>query len=145
MTERIIQLILERRWEKAYFLIQKMSLERKWELLSTDLYDEDPRDIYLFMLYLISIDGNEAQWHYYCSSYLIFCHPFFDDSMRLASWHIKQAIKLNPKNNDYKKIVISIFYGYPEEYFTQQDYYQFATDVLKENKDDPDAKEILMS
>ena len=143
MIERIIQEIREMRYEKAYLLIHKMSLEEKWEILSTNLYDEDPMKIYLFMLYMISIDGNESEWHYYCASYLIFCHPLFDDSMGLASWHIKQAIKLNPKENKYKEIVIHIFYGYPEEYFTQEDYYQFANDIIKEEKDNPCAKEIL--
>lgn len=145
MSDKIIQLICEMEYEKAYSLMYSLSLKEKWEVLSTDLYDADPKTIYVFLLYLIAIDGNEAEWQYYCCLYLIYCNPFFDDTMRLASWHIKQAIRLNPKNIGYKKQVISIFYSYSEQYFSYKEYYQYAVDVLKENQDDSDAKEIILS
>lgn len=145
MSDKIIQLIREMEYEKAYLLMYSLSLEEKWEVLSNDLYDEDPKIIYVFLLYLIASDDNEAEWQYYCCLYLIYCNPFFDDTMRLASWHIKQAIKLNPKNIEYKKQVISIFYSYSEQYFSYKEYYQYAVAVLKEDQDNSDAKKIMLS
>ena len=131
-------------YEKAYQMMHSLSIGEKWEILSSDLYDEDPKIIYTFLLYLISVDGSEAEWQYYCCLYLIYCNPFFDDTMRLASWHIKQAIRLNPKNIEYKKQVISTFYSYSEQYFSYKEYYQYAQDVLRENDDDQYAKNILL-
>lgn len=143
MSSKIIQLIHEMEYEKAYSLMCSLSLDEKWEIISTDLYDEDPKIIYVFLLYMIAIDDNEAQWQYYCCLYLIYCNPFFDDTFRLASWHIKQAIKLNSKNIEYKKQVISIFYSYSEQYFSFEEYYQYALDVLEEEHDNIDAKNII--
>ena len=143
MSDKIVQLIRDMEYEKAYLLMDSLSVEEKWEILSVNLCDEDPKVIYVFLLYLISIDGNESEWQYYCSLYLIYCNPFFDDTMRLASWHIKQAIKLDSKNTAYKKQVISIFYSYPEQYFSNDEYYHYAVDVLKEDQDDLDAKKVL--
>lgn len=145
MSDKIVQSIREMEYEKAYLLIHSLPLEEKWAILSTDLYDEDPKIIYVFLLYLIAIDGHEAEWHYYCCLYLIYCNPFFDDTMGLASWHIKQAIRLNPKNIGYKKQVVSTFYSYSEQYFSNKEYYQYALDVLKEDQDDSDAKKIILS
>ena len=145
MSDKIVQSICEMKYEKAYLLMRSLSLEEKWEILSADLYDEDPKIIYVFLLYLIAIDGNEAEWQYYCCLYLIYCNPFFDDTMRLASWHIKQAIRLNPKNIGYKKQVISTFYSYSEQYFSNEEYYHYAVDVLKEDQGDSDAKKIILS
>lgn len=143
MSDKIIQSIREMEYKKAYSLMSSLPLEEKWEILSTDLYDEDPRIIYAFLLYLIAIDGNEAEWQYYCCLYLIYCNPFFDDTMRLASWHIKQAIRLNPDNIGYKKQVVSVFYTYSEQYFSHKEYYQYAVDVLKKDPNDSDAKKII--
>ena len=145
MSDKIVQSIREMKYEKAYLLMSSLSLEKKWEILSTDLYDENPKDIYVFILYLMAIDGNEAEWQYYCCLYLIYCNPFFDDTMRLASWHIKQAIRLNPKNIEYKKQVISTFYSYSEQFFSDEEYYHYALDVLKESPNDSDAKKIILS
>ncbi len=145
MSDKIIQLIRKMEYEKAYLLMYSLSLEEKWEVVSTDLYDEDPKIIYVFLLYLIATDGNEAEWQYYCCLYLIYCNPFFGDTMKLASWHIKQAIRLNPKNIGYKKQVISIFYSYPEQYFSHKEYCQYAVDVLKDDPDDSEAKKIILS
>lgn len=145
MSDRIGLLIREMEYEKAYLLMHSLSLEEKWEVLSTDLYDEDPKIIYIFLLYLIAIDGNEAEWQYYCCLYLIYCNSFFNDTMRVASWHIKQAIRLNQNNIAYKKQVISVFYSYSEQYFSYKEYYQYAIDVLKENQNDLDARKIILS
>ena len=145
MSDRIGLLIREMEYEKAYLLMHSLSLEEKWEVLSTDLYDEDPKIIYIFLLYLIAIDGNEAEWQYYCCLYLIYCNSFFNDTMRVASWHIKQAIRLNPNNIAYKKQVISVFYSYSEQYFSYKEYYQYAIDVLKVNQNDLDARKIILS
>lgn len=145
MSDKIIQLIREMEFDKAYLLMYSLSLEDKWEVLSTDLYDEDPKIIYVFLLYLIATDGNEAEWQYYCCLYLIYCNPFFDDAMRLAAWHIKQAIRLNPKNIEYKKQVISVFYSYSEQYFSSEEYYQYAIDVLKVEQDNSHAEKISKS
>ena len=145
MTDKIVQLIYDMEYEKAYLLIKSLTLEEKWAVLSTGLYDEDPRNVYIFLVYLIAVDGNESEWQYYCCLYLIYCNPFFDDTMRLASWHIKQAIRLNPHNIEYKKQVITIFYSYSEQYFSFKEYYQYAVDVLKEEQDNSDAKAIVLS
>ncbi len=145
MSDKIAQSIRDMEYEKAYLLMLSLSLEEKWELLSTDLYNEDPKNIYVFLLYLIATDGNESEWQYYCCLYLIYCNPFFDDTMRLASWHIKQAIRLNPKNTEYKKQVISTFYSYSEQFFSNEDYYYYAVDVLKEDQDNLSAKKIIQS
>ncbi len=144
MTDQIIQFIQDTKFEQAYLLMRALPLESKWEIISDDLYYEDPKLVYAFLLYLISIDDNEAEWHYFCCLYLIYCNPFFDDSMRLASWHIKQAIKLNPTNIDYKEQVITVFYSFPEWYFSFEDFYQYAEDVLKIEPDNLDAKNILL-
>jgi len=143
MSNKIIKRIREMEYEKAYSLMYSLSIEEKWQILSNNSSDEDPKTIYTFLLYLIATDGNDAEWHYYCCLYLIYCNPFFDDTMKLASWHIKQAIRLSPKNIDYKKQVISIFYSYSEQYFSVKEYYQYAVDVLQENQDDSDAKKII--
>ena len=144
MIDQIIQCIRETKFEQAYLLMHTMPLEKKWDIISNDLYDEEPAIIYAFLMYLIAIDNNEAEWHYFCCSYLIYCHPFFDDSMRLAAWHIKQALRLSPTNIDYKEQVISVFYSFPEWYFSFEDFYQYAEDVLKIEPDNLDAKNILL-
>ena len=77
MTDKIVQLIYDMEYEKAYLLIKSLTLEEKWEVLSTGLYDEDPRNVYIFLVYLIAVDGNESEWQYYCCLYLIYCNPFF--------------------------------------------------------------------
>lgn len=143
MSNEIGKQILNMQYKKAYQLMHSLSIEEKWEILSTDLYDEDPKIIYSFLLYLISVDGNEAEWQYYCYLYLVYCNPFFDDTMRLASWHIKQAIRLDPSNIEYKGQVISIFYSYPEQFFSYEEYYQYAQDVLRKDDDNQNAKKIL--
>ena len=144
MINKIIQLIREMKYEEIYLLIRSFSLEKKWEIISTDLYCEDPKCVYTFLLYLIAADNNEAEWQFYCCIYLIYCNPFFDDTMRLASWHIKQAIKLNPYNFEYKKQVITTFYAYSEQFFSLEEYYQYAIDILKYEPDNKDAREIFL-
>lgn len=145
MINNIKQSIINMEFEKAYLSICSLSLEEKWNIISTNLYYEDPKVIYVFLLYLIAKDGNEAEWQYYCCLYLIFCNPFFDDTMRLASWHIKQAIRLNPKNIEYKKQVVSTFYSYSEQYFSCEEYYRYSEDILREEQDNIEAKTIILS
>ena len=48
MSDKIIQLIRKMEYEKAYLLMYSLPLEEKWEVLSTDLYDEDLK---LFMCF----------------------------------------------------------------------------------------------
>ena len=143
MSNKITQSILNMEFENAYSSINSLSIDEKWDIISTDLYYEDPKIIYIFLLYLTAKDDNEAEWQYYCCLYLIYCNPFFDDTMKLASWHIKQAIRLNSESIEYKKLVISTFYSYSEQYFSSEEYYQYAIDILKKEQDNIEARTII--
>lgn len=52
MINKIIQLIREMKYEEIYLLIRSFSLEKKWEIISTDLYCEDPKcSLYVFIIF----------------------------------------------------------------------------------------------
>lgn len=130
-------------YDNAYELVKRFSCEEKWKIISQKMYNEDPKLVYTFLMYLVAIDNNEAKWQFYCYLYLVFYHPVFNDSMCLAAWHIKQALRLEPNNVDYKKQVISIFYSYSEQYFSDEEYLGYAKDVICLEPENEKAMNIL--
>ena len=50
--------------------------------------------MYLFLLNLMARDENDAEWNFRCFMYLFFNSSFFDDSMCLAAWHAKSALRI---------------------------------------------------
>ncbi|MBE6742809.1 hypothetical protein [Faecalispora jeddahensis] len=143
--KQIIDLILNSKYEEAYYQMKHMSLEEKWKLIGDEMYDENPLVVYTFLLYLISKDSNEAEWHFNSYLYLVFYNPFFDDSMQLAAWHLKNAMLLEPLNIEFKKQAISTLFYYPEQLFSDGEFRQFALDVLAQEPNNEHAKKIIES
>lgn len=56
----------------------------------------------------------------------------------------KTGYKIKPYNFEYKKQVISTFYAYSEQFFSLEEYYQYAIDILKYEPDNKDAREIFL-
>ena len=141
--ENLKKLVQDARYEEAYNGMAHMALDERWDFISTDMYDEEPLVTYTFLLYMVSQDINEAECHFYCYLFLAYLHPFFDDAMRLAMWHLKCAIALQPDSLEYKKQVISIGFTYPVHYFEDEEYRRYSKDVLDEEPGNVDAKEAL--
>ena len=139
----IIDYVREGKYLEAYQQMEQMRRRQKWNYITTVLDEDSPLLAYSFLLYMVSQDDNEAEWHFYCYMYLVYCNLFFDDAMRLAMWHLKQAISLQPLNSAYKKEVISIGYSYPVKHFTDEEFQRYAADVIAEEPDNKNAKEVL--
>lgn len=128
--------------EKAYQLIKEMPAKEKWELISTALYDTSPCSVYSFLMYMLAVDRNEGLWHYYCYEYLVYCNPFSDDPMSLAAWHLRCAISESSSLSLLKE-VLSIFYSYPVQLFSDAEFLGYANTVLHFEPDNVDAKKIV--
>lgn len=111
-----------------------------WEVY---LEDMEQTNIYLFFLYMLSKNNNEAFWHEKCCLFLAYHNVLFHDGMSLAAWHIRKAVELEPENYEYQKLLINTFYTYPNDYFTKEEYIQFAQNVLTISRQNKRAKEIL--
>ena len=143
MQKEIIRLILESKYEQAYTRMDNMTLEEKWKFVGDELFNEEPKTVYTFLLYLVAKDNNEAEWQFNCFLYLVYYNPFFDDTMKLASWHIKRALELNSNNLEYKKQVISILFSYPEQNLSNEEFLKYANDVLDYEPANQKAREII--
>ncbi len=140
-----VKLLKNYKYEEAYLMIKSLSTHEKWDFLCSSFMHDDtaPEIGYSFISYLIAVDEDEAEWHYLCCQHFIYFEPFFDDGYRLAAWHLKQAIRLNPENLEYKEEVTSFFSGYSVKYFSKKETYEYAIDVLKKYPNNFWAKEIL--
>lgn len=121
-TVTIKKLVTKSLFEKAYNLIKDYSTEEKWKIISNNLHRTDPLRVYSFLRYLVARDEFCAKWEYYCFVYLVYCNPFFDDSMRLAAWHLRRAIELDNNSIEYTDQAISVFYSYPIRYFSDEEF-----------------------
>ena len=136
-------LIVKSKFEQAYNLIKDYSTDEKWEIISNGLYHIDPFQTYSFMMYLIAKETCEAEWEYYCFVYLVYCNPFFDDSMRLAAWHLKRALELDCNNIEYMKQVVSVFYSFSEQYFSDVEFLRMAKAIHLVEADNESACAII--
>ena len=136
--QNITNLIKKALFEQAYLLIKDYNTGGKWNIILNELNGVAPSIVYSFLRYLVARDAINAEWEYYCFIYLVYCDPFFDDSMRLAAWHLRKAIELDNKNIDYMKQVISVFYTYNDCFFSDEEFFLMAKQVLQY---DPTSKE----
>jgi len=136
--QNIKSLIKKALFEQAYLLIKDYNTAGKWNILLNELNGVAPSIVYSFLRYLVARDTTNAEWEYYCFVYLVYCDPFFDDSMRLAAWHLRKAIELDCKNIDYMKQVISVFYTYNDYFFSDEEFFLMAKQIFQ---CDPTSKE----
>lgn len=145
VKQNIKKLVSKGLFEQAYGLIADYSIEDKWEIIRNELYRVDPAQIYSFLRYLVAKDAISAEWEYYCFVYLVYCDPFFDDSMRLAAWHLRKAIELDCKNIEYMKQVISVFYTYNDCYFSDEEFFLIAKEVIRHDPTNQLAQTVIDS
>lgn len=131
--------IRKKDFDKAYSMMEHLSIDAKIELLCNQVAINDDASMYLFLLYLVAMDGNAAVWHFRCFVYLVFESSLFNDSMCLAAWHAKNAMQLDNRNVEYKRAALSVFAGYPEQFFTDEEFSKMARDVIRSNPNDNDA------
>lgn len=143
VADQVRKAIKQNAFDEAYSAMGQLSIGEKVDLLFNQVTLEDNTCMYLFLLYLVARDENEAEWNFRCFMYLVFDSSFFDDSMCLAAWHAKNAIHSAPQNVEYKKAVLSVFSGYPEQYFSNKELVQMANAVICVYPDDNDAIEYL--
>jgi len=68
---------------------------------------------------------------------------FVDDYYSLMRWHALRAISLFLDSVDIQKWIIDVYYGNPTPPFSNDEFIQFAEDILKKEPDNKKAKEIL--
>lgn len=143
LAEHVKKLIKGNDFDKAYSVIEHFSIAEKVELLFNQVTLADNTSMYLFLLYLISRDKDIAEWHYRCFVYLVFESSLFNDSMYLASWHARNALNLDNGNLEYIKTIFSVFVGYPEQFFTCDEFKAMATTIVHSCTDCAEALEYL--
>lgn len=137
------KLIAKSLFEQAYLLLNEYSIDDKWRIISNQLHREDPCRIYSFLRYLVAKDKDDPEWEYYCFVYLVYCNPFFDDSMSLSAWHLRRAMRLDNQNLEYIKQALSVFYTYNDYYFSDEEYVAMAQKILNSEPDYRLAQEIV--
>lgn len=68
---------------------------------------------------------------------------FVDDYYSLIHWHALRAISLFPNLADIQEWIIDVYYGNPTPPFSDEEFIQFAKDVLKKEPDNKHANEVL--
>jgi hypothetical protein len=133
----ILENVLAYQFEKAYMELSCLSDSEKQNLLMTKWYDESPSCVYLFMHYISIRESSNAFWHFMCFEYLSFTQPFFEDYVRVAGFHIRQALKLDPHNATFLKSLVYAYHSYPTDYFTKDEIVLYAEQLLALKADDP--------
>lgn len=68
---------------------------------------------------------------------------FVDDYYSLIRWHTLRAIALFTDSIDIQKWIIEVYFGNPTPPFIDDEFIQFAKDILKKEPENKQAIEVL--
>lgn len=143
MREQLLSEIKKLEFEKAYELIKKCRNKEKLNILCDKREEEMAIKVYLFMDYLSKKDDNKAFWHLNCANYLLVDNYLIDDNLFLAAWHLEQVVKINPTDYLTMSEIVGIFWQAPVDYFTDEQFYEYAKKIVDIYPDCPNVHEII--
>lgn len=98
--------------------------------------------IYMFLIYTISKEETIEKYIAICEN-LLYINPYIEDSYSLISWHLREALKIFPKNISIEHWIIDIFWGNPDSPFSDEELCKFAKDIIEVNPNDKLALHII--
>lgn len=143
MKEQVLSEIKKLEFEKAYKSLRKLTDDEKKNILFAQCTEEMAAKIYMFMDYLSKKDKNKVFWHQNCGEYLIFYHYVIDDEFFLAAWHWDQVLKIDPENYSTMCDIVRILWQAPVDYFTDEQFYEYAKKIVDIYPDCPNVHEII--
>ncbi len=99
--------------------------------------------LYNYMIYAISRNETLDKYITIFGVLAFASDQFIDDDHTLIRWYALNAISKFPDSVDMQKWVIIVYYGVPTAPFSDEEFIQFAKDVLKKEPDNKHANEVL--
>lgn len=102
---QLVELVYDGNYEAAYSLTKDYTPHDIYMLLSDKAYEENDINFYGFFVHLLMNrpKSDVAEIHHSASVILGFNMCQIQGAYDLAEYHIREALKLNPENEDYKR------------------------------------------
>ena len=145
--EKIKKLILEKNFESARELILKIESKELSKLIGGLSNETGHKNFYKFIDYLIKTEKSKKRligYHLIASVILSIDIPHLFYSFRKAIYHVKEAIKLEPKDLSLKEHLLFV-YESPDakDFLSKKEVKKIANEILDKNQDSYIAKTTL--
>ena len=138
----ILSHIKTRNYEEAYKLIKVEGLDKYFDAILAEAFEEADICYYEFIKYVIEYYNNSAINHNRASIIMTNALNVLPKGYEIGFDHAKKSIELEPNDYSYKEYLL-LFYQIPNKLLSKDEAIKIANEILKVDQENKAAKLVL--